>query len=95
MENKILDLTDVTDEAFEVAQKCIESWKEDGAPTTMVYSTVAECQQYNEDLSKAFGNTFQNGFLWAGIALVGGWAINKGIDFVVDFVSTKIKEKQG
>lgn len=94
MDEKILDLTDLTDEAFEVAKKCIEDWKEDGAPIGMIYRTVDECQQFNNDIVKGFNNSFENGILWGGIALIGGFLVNKGIDFVADFVATKIKEKQ-
>ena len=94
MDEKILDLTDLTDEGFEVAKKCIDAWKEDGAPITMTYRTVDECQQFSNDVVKAYNNSFENGILWGGIALIGGFLVNKGIDFVVEFVSTKIKEKQ-
>lgn len=94
MDEKILDLTELTDEAFEVAKKAIEAWKEDGAPIGLTYRTVDEIQQLNNDIAKAHTNSFENGILWGGIALIGGFLVNKGIDFVADFVATKIKEKQ-
>lgn len=90
MENKIIDMTEMTDEAFDVAKKCIDAWKADGAPLTMTYQTVEEGKQFGEAIRKGLDGAYQSGTFWAGVSLIASVGAMKLIDFVVN----KVKEKQ-
>ena len=93
-EKKILDLSNLTDEAFDVAKNCVDAWQNDGAPLGLTYCNTEAIQERNKAVQSACSNAYWDGFLWAGIAVVSAWVINKGIDFVANAIAAKIKEKQ-
>ena len=87
---KIINLTDVSDEAFAAVAKTINDWKADGAVSTIGYQTVEECRQLAERTNKVYNKAFNQGWLVAGLACVAG----AGMCYLYDFVYDKIKSKK-
>ena len=86
---KILNLTDVSDEAFANIAECVQKWKDNGEFETLVYRAPDEIQKYEAEV-QAFGNkNFLYGMLWSGVALIASVALSTGIDFVVNKVKNK------
>jgi hypothetical protein len=85
---KILNLTDVSDEAFTAAAETIQKWKNDGAPVTMTYQTVEEGQQLVKRVTQSCDNSFNKGYLFAGLAVMTG----AGIMYLMDYFKYKPKK---
>ena len=85
---KIINLTDVSDEAFTAAAETIQKWKNDGAPVTMTYQTVEEAQQLVKRVQQSCDKSFNRGYLIAGIAVMAG----AGIAYLMDYFKYKPKK---
>lgn len=92
--NKILDLSNMTDEHFDSVQKAVYQCMGSGEPGGFAFVTHKECEQTMSVLKKAFSDRFCVGMLVGAACLTAGYCIGYVIEATVQRVKDTKLVKQ-
>ena len=79
---KIINLTDVSDEAFTAIAESIQKWKDAGAIASVGYHSTEETLDFVKRSQRAVAKSYNTGVLWSGLALVACAGVCAAMDYV-------------
>lgn len=90
--NKILDLSNLSDEHFDSVQKAVYRCMGSDEPGKFTFATHKEVETCAVLLKKAFESTACKGVVAGGLAVLTGYGIAYGVSKVIEKIGDKKKE---
>ena len=90
--NKILDLSNLSDEHFNSVQKAVYRCMGSDEPGNFTFATHKEVETCAVLLKKAFESTACKGVICGGLAVLTGYGIARGVSKVIEKIGDKKKE---